>query len=610
MTDVIQLLPDSIANQIAAGEVVQRPASVVKELMENALDANADEINVIIKEAGKALIQVTDNGMGMSETDARMSLERHATSKIKTAEDLFKIKTMGFRGEALASIAAVSQMEMRTRIGSRDIGSQLEVDSSEVKLQRPIACSTGTSVIVKNLFYNIPARRNFLKSNGVEMRHIVEEFQKVSLGRPDLNFSLFQNDLASYQLTKGKLTQRIVQLFGKNYQSQLAAVNESTPHLKINGFIGKPESAKKTRGEQFFYVNNRYIKSGYLNHAIISAYEGLIPKDQFPFYVLFIDIDPAHIDVNVHPTKTEIKFVDERTVYAIVRSAVKQALGAHNLSPSIDFELDVNFGKEQLHKFETFSEKDYGQFRTPQTKTSPEDIRSLENFYEKVLQNDPSRKIGNDELELTFQSAANAPEYGHIGFQEKQQEQTKVFTFQLHGKYILTQVKSGLMLVDINKAHERILFENYLNRLSTGKYASQQSLFPQTITFNPSDFALLEDIRDEIKKLGFDIEDFGKNSIIINGYPPDVGDQDEKQVFEGLIEQYKIFKSELTLPKEEHLARSLAHRSAIKPGKFIGGEEMNAIIDNLFACKTPNFSPDGQVTFFILDLNKIETLFN
>ena len=345
MSDIIQLLPDAIANQIAAGEVVQRPASALKELLENAVDAGATSIQVLVKEAGKQLIQVIDNGKGMSATDARMSFERHATSKIRTSQDLFAIRTFGFRGEALASIAAVAQVELKTRQSDSELGTLIQIEGSEVKKQEPVGAPVGTSVSMKNLFFNVPARRNFLKSNPVEMRHIVDEFQRVALSYPEVAFSLFQQDLEVYSLPAGKLSQRIVGIFGKSYQGQLVPCDENTPHVNVKGYIGKPENAKKTRGEQFFFVNNRYIKSSYLHHAVSSAFEGLIPGDQFPFYVLFLDIDPVHIDINVHPTKTEIKFDDERTVYAVIRSAVKQALGAHHVMPAIDFSVDVNFQK-------------------------------------------------------------------------------------------------------------------------------------------------------------------------------------------------------------------------------------------------------------------------
>ena len=384
MSDIIQLLPDAIANQIAAGEVVQRPASALKELLENAVDAGSTKIHVMVKEAGKMLIQVIDDGKGMSMTDARMSFERHATSKIRTSADLFAIRTFGFRGEALASIAAVAQVDMKTRPTDAELGSHLCIEGSEVKKQEPTTCPVGTSIAVKNLFFNVPARRNFLKSNAVEMRHIVDEFQRVALSYPEIAFTLYQNDMELFNLTPGKLSQRIVGLLGKAYQGQLVACEENTPLLKIKGYVGKPEQAKKTRGEQFFFVNNRYIKSNYLHHAVLSAFEGLISSDQHPFYVLFLDLDPAHIDINVHPTKTEIKFDDERTIYGLVRSAVKQSLGAHNVVPTLDFSFDVNFAEnwknDETKKQEVSRENSYKTFSTPTFKK--QDATGWEKLFE------------------------------------------------------------------------------------------------------------------------------------------------------------------------------------------------------------------------------------
>ena len=610
MTDVIQLLPDSIANQIAAGEVVQRPASVVKELMENAVDADARQISVMIKDAGKTLVQVIDDGAGMTETDARMSLERHATSKIRKTEDLFRVTTMGFRGEALASIAAVSQMDIKTRTEDSDLGTALETEASRVKSQHPAACAKGTSVSVKNLFYNIPARRNFLKSNGVEMRHVVEEFQRIALSRPNISFSLYQNDLESYNLRKEKLSQRIVNLLGKNYREQLVTVDEETDHLSIKGYIGKPESARKTRGEQYFFVNNRYIRSGYMNHAVLNAYEGLIGSDYFPFYVLFITIDPAHIDVNVHPTKTEIKFADERSVYGVIRSAIRQALGAHNISPSIDFESDINFGKAHTRRFETIAERNYSRFSS--TQPTRQDIEQWGQLYQNVLQRSVDDQPSEKGVEITFPSLTGATSPGASGAVVPGDNLDMVqndFIFLLHGKYIVSQVKSGMILIDIMRAHERILYEKFQNQLQTHVSLTQQALFHQTVTLNPGDFALLQDIKKEVKALGFDFEDFGSNSIVINGYPSELTGINEKKLFEELLEQYKINKSELSLPKNENLARALAKRTAIRPGVKLTSEEMNALIDNLFACSTPNFAPDGQLIIFILDLNKIESFF-
>ncbi|MDH5367763.1 MAG: DNA mismatch repair endonuclease MutL [Cyclobacteriaceae bacterium] len=605
MPDIIQLLPDALANQIAAGEVVQRPASVVKELLENAIDAKATTIKLIVKEAGKTLIQVIDNGIGMSTTDARMSLERHATSKIKTSDDLFAIRTMGFRGEAMASIAAVAKVEIKTKKKETELGSLLQVEASEVVLQEPIATETGTSVSVKNLFYNVPARRNFLKSNSVEMRHIIDEFNRIALSNPQIQFLLYQNDQKVTELPKGKLSHRIVNLFGKNYQTQLAACEEITDHLTVKGYIGKPEAAKKTRGEQFFFVNNRFIKSNYLNHSVTNAFEGLLQDRSFPFYVLFITIDPKHIDINVHPTKTEIKFDDERTVYAIVKAAVKQALGTHNLSPSLDFGNDVNFASPISIKVNnpstTSTERDYSQF-----KSSPLQKRNIDKW-ETAYEELETDRLSIDELRgeektITFESSATDATTKPI--------KESGIVFQLHGRYLVSQVKSGMMLVDQQAAHERILYEKYLNYVESNSGASQQCLFPQTVTFALADFTLVMEMKLEIEGLGFKFEEFGKDSVVINGIPADMASGNEKSLFEGLIEQYKWNKAELSLSKKENLARSLAKRSAVKIEKRLQPEEMNSIIDQLFACSNPNYTPDGISTFVVLGIDQIDNFFN
>jgi DNA mismatch repair protein MutL len=616
MSDIIRLLPDAIANQIAAGEVVQRPASVIKELLENAIDAEATRIQVVVQEAGKQLVRVIDNGKGMTPTDARMCLERHATSKIRTSEDLFKIRTMGFRGEAMASIAAVAQMELRSRPADSELGTCLVVEGSEVKSQEPVACEPGTSISVKNLFYNVPARRNFLKSNGVEMKHILEEFQRVALAFPEVAFTLYQNDLETYNLPAGKLSQRIVNLFDQSYREQLAACKEDTPHLKIHGYVGKPEFAKKTRGEQFFFVNQRFIKNNYLNHAVLNAFQGLLPDGNFPFYVLFIDIDPAHVDVNVHPTKTEIKFVDERLVYGIVRAAVRQALGMHNITQSLDFSSSINLGElvgKRQESDTSLKERNYGNFRTsPMTRPEQEHWHSL---YEVALRetHQPTASLPveaspeSPQNQVTVPSMANqmtTSQPGLAPFANMRQG-----TFQLHFRYIVTQVKSGMMLVDQQAAHERVLYEKYMLQMERRIGISQQSLFPQSVRLSPTDFALVHELQDEIRSLGFEFEVFGKDTLLINGVPADVVGANEKELFEGLIEQFKRNKTELSIATRENLCRSMARKGAIKSGQKLSIEEMNLLIDSLFGCKTPNYAPNGQATIAILDIQKIETLF-
>lgn len=612
MSDIIQLLPDAIANQIAAGEVVQRPASALKELLENAVDAGASQIQVIVKDAGKQLLQVIDNGKGMSPTDARMSFERHATSKIRTSQDLFAIRTFGFRGEALASIAAVAQVELKTRQTDAELGTLIQIEGSEVKKQEPIASPVGTSVAMKNLFFNVPARRNFLKSNPVEMRHLVEEFQRVALSYPEVAFTMYQQDLETYNLPTGKLSQRIVGLFGKSYQGQLIPCEEFTPHVNVRGYIGKPENAKKTRGEQFFFVNNRYIKSSYLHHAVNSAFEGLIQADQHPFYVLFLEIDPSHIDINVHPTKTEIKFDDERTVYAVIRSAVKQALGAHHITPAIDFSVDVNFEDTWTNNPETKSQVDreysYKTFNTPEFKKSS--TSGWERLFEgnispKPIQEKPSTE---DELEiLTFPSRASMDEPRFMIVPEE--SEATGATFQVEQNFIVAQMSTGLLIIDQQSAHERILYERYFKQIQSAKGVSQQCLFPPTLQLNPSDYALVMDMLLELHSLGFMVEPFGKDTVLIQGVPADVQVKNEKELFEGLLEQFKNFKSELSLDKRENLARSLSRKSSIKKGQKLNPQEMETLVGQLFACQNPNYSPAGNKTFVKLDLNSIQSFF-
>jgi DNA mismatch repair protein MutL len=606
MPDIIQLLPDSIANQIAAGEVVQRPASAVKELMENAIDANATSVKLIVKDAGKSLIQIIDDGSGMSETDARMSLERHATSKIRKAEDLFTIRTMGFRGEALASIAAVSQLEMKTRKGDKELGTLLVVEGSDVKKQEPVACEKGTNISVKNLFYNIPARRNFLKSNPVELRHIIDEFHRLALAHTDVSFSFIQGDEQVYDLpaTKssshsGALSQRIVNLFGKSYQEQLASCSEETDYVKVTGVIGKPEFARKTRGEQFLFVNQRFIRSNYLAHAVMTAFEGLLPENSFPFYVLFIEIDPKHIDVNVHPTKTEIKFDDERAVYAVVRAAVRQALGAHNLVPTIDFREDINL-LTKLGNTSTESAKQvYFEERFQNSLT-----KSNQQNWEKLFEGELTSKLMQpvSQQSFTIESDLSAPDQ-HQGIEEK-------IISQLHNKFILRQIKNGLMIIDQQSAHERVLFEKFSEDLKYRSAATQQSLFPKTVTFPAADFTLILEMEQEIRGLGFRFEIFGKNTLLINGVPANLKHVTEKDLFEGLIDQFKHNQSELSLPLQENLTRALAKRASIKAGQKLEPEEMKELLNSLFLCKTPNYSPEGKPTFYIFELGKLESYFN
>ncbi|WP_339875181.1 DNA mismatch repair endonuclease MutL [uncultured Algoriphagus sp.] len=611
MSDIIQLLPDAIANQIAAGEVVQRPASALKELLENAVDAGATQIQVVVKESGKQLIQVIDNGKGMSATDARMSFERHATSKIRSSSDLFSIRTFGFRGEALASIAAVAQVELKTRQVEAELGTLIQIEGSEVKKQEPFAGNVGTSVSMKNLFYNVPARRNFLKSNPVEMRHIVDEFQRVALSYNEIGFSLFQQDLEVYSLTPGKLSHRIVGLFGRNYQGQLVPCEELTPHVNVKGYIGKPENAKKTRGEQFFFVNNRFIKSSYLNHAVSSAFEGLLQSDQHPFYVLFLEIDPSHIDINVHPTKTEIKFDDERTIYAVIRSAVKQALGAHHVVPSLDFSLDVNFNekwdKDPERKVQVDREYSYKTYNTPEFKQAS--TSGWEKLFEGTQQRTSERASASDETEvLTFESKAKPDEATEFIPKPAETDSTGT-TFQVELSYVVAQMSTGFLIIDQQTAHERILYERYSRQLKLSQGTSQQCLFPPAINLGSSDYALVMDIMPELHSLGFMVSEFGRDTVLIQGVPADIQVKNEKELFEGLLEQYKHFKSELSLDTRENLARSLARKSSLKKGQKLNSQEMETLVGQLFACQNPNYGLGGNKTFVKLDLSSIHSFF-
>lgn len=593
MADIIHLLPDAIANQIAAGEVVQRPASVVKELMENSVDAGAKRIQVIIKEAGRALIQVVDDGSGMSETDARMSLERHATSKIRKADDLFTLRTMGFRGEALASIAAVSQFEMKTRQADKELGTILVVEGSEVRRQEPTAAERGTSIAVKNLFYNIPARRNFLKSNPVEMRHIVDDFQRIALAHPELSFSLVHGDELLYDLEPSKLAQRIVGLFGKNYQQQLAPCSEETDLMSVTGYIGKPESAKRTRGEQFIFVNERFIRNNYLNHAVAGAYENLLPEGTFPFYVLFITIDPKHIDVNVHPTKTEIKFDDERAVYAVVRAAVRQALGAHNLSPTLDYTTDINL----------------------MTKVSQAQALSREQYLDEQLGSGIQRSnLQNWEKLFEEERPAQSALFGQAEIAANERASSvpvpnRVPVFQLPSGHLVRPAKNGVMIIHPVAAHERVLYESFLRKMKDRSGSTLQSLFPQTVTLGTADFTLVMEMEREIKALGFEFEAFGKNTLVVTGMPAEATGKNEKELFEGLLEQFKQNQATLTVPLQDNLARSLARRAAVKMGQALSAEEMESLVERLLASHNPNYSPDGSTTFFIFETSKIETHF-
>ncbi len=608
MPDIIHLLPDSVANQIAAGEVVQRPASAVKELMENALDAGGSKIKLIVKDAGKTLIQVIDNGCGMSETDARMSFERHATSKIQKADDLFAIRTMGFRGEALASIAAIAQVELKTRRIGDDLGVQIDIEGSEIKRQETVSCAEGTSISVKNLFFNVPARRNFLKTDSVELRHIIDEFQRVCIPNPEIAFSFHHNNTEIFHLESGSLKQRLMGIFGSSYNSRLVPVEENTGIVKIKGFVIKPDFAKKTRGEQFFFLNKRFIKNGYLHHAVQSAFEQLLSKDSFASYFLMLDVDPKSIDINIHPTKTEVKFEDEKAIYAFLRSAVKKSLGQFNISPSLDFDQEAHLYNmplkpvDGIYKQPTIKvDENYNPFKTEKKEIAERELSNKANW-EKLY----SRHVDN-QLEFEIKKEEETQQTINTDWDNDLHESNKKSTYQLHNKYILTHIKTGFMVIDQQGAHERILYERILEGFEKHKSATQQELFPKTIELNTPDFELVKELQSEIQSMGFDISEFGKNTFVIHGVPADTSDYDSVKLLEGLLENYKQNLLELKSDKRENLARSMARNTAIKSGRGLSQEEMQNIIDELFACKMPYNTPSGKptiTTFSSDDLDK------
>lgn len=609
MGNKINLLSDALANQIAAGEVIQRPASVVKELMENSIDAGGMHIKLIVKNSGKNLVQVIDDGEGMNETDARLCFAKHATSKITHIDDLFAILTKGFRGEALASVAAVAQVEMKTRTAESSIGSCIINEGSEVKSQEPCQTPKGTSIAVKNLFFNVPARRNFLKSDNVEMRHIVEEFFRIAIPHFNVAFSLFHNDSELYHLKAGNLRQRIVALFGDNYNEKLVPISENTEVVEIEGFIGKPESAKKTRGEQYIFVNDRFIKSAYLNHAVFSAYEDIITKDRYPFFVLFINIDPAKIDINVHPSKHEIKFEEERLVYTFVNAACKHGLAQYSISPTIDFDQEDifkqmgTFSKNQNNFDPAKSPMNFSKSDFPFSVQKKIDERKSDN-----LKNwgDLYTITQQKESQFDFDIASNNAKQS-ANFHEENKQQSK--PYQIHLKYIITPIKNGFVLIDQQAAHQRILFEKYLKSLDSNKHFSQKQLFAQTVELTAPDAEILRDVIEEINLLGFDIKEFGQNTFIIHSVPADIQLNNERAMIEEMIEQFKINLNVAKLPKRESLAKSLAQSTSIKKGKLLSLNEMNTLIDELFACENPYTAPNGKKSFIKYELKALEKLF-
>jgi DNA mismatch repair protein MutL len=612
MADIIQLLPDSVANQIAAGEVIQRPASVVKELVENSVDAGSTSIKVYVKDGGRNLIQVIDNGYGMSDTDARLAFERHSTSKIKDADDLFEIRTMGFRGEALASIAAVANVTLKTRQSDNDIGTLIEISGSNFVNQKQQACPCGANIIVKNLFFNVPARRKFLKSNSTELKHIINEFQKIAIAYPDIELFLSHNDSEIYNLPKSNIKQRIIHIYGKSINQNLTTINTNTSLVKLKGFIGKPEYAKKTFGEQFFFINNRFMRHPYFHRAVMNAYEKILQPDSIPSYFIFMEADPKTIDINIHPTKTEIKFEDEQAIFQIIKAAVKEALGKFSITPPIDFNAEGVIEIPPLKKDR--------EIKTPEIPVNPEynpfepvkDPKSYPKQKNYISEKESQLRRNWDKLYAGFTSGKDHPDSfkeDDIPEQKTLESSTLISInniFQLKGKYILTSVKSGLMIIDQKRAHERILFEKYIRSLANNAPMTQKTLYPETVEMDAADHSVIMEILEDICAIGFDISDFGNNTIIINGCPSDIHNPNPKELIEILIEHYKSTQGDVKVNAKENIARSLAIASAINYGTPLTTEEMQVLVDQLFACEEPNYSPSGKKTMTIINMEEFE----
>ncbi len=616
MKDIIQLLPDNVANQIAAGEVVQRPSSVVKELLENAVDASATSIKLIIKEAGKTLIQVIDNGEGMSQTDARLAFERHATSKIKTANDLFDLHTNGFRGEALASIAAISHVVLKTKQEGTDLGVQIKNYGGDIISQEMVNTPVGSSFEVKNLFYNIPARRNFLKSNIVETRHIIEAFQRVAFTYPNIVFSFYHNDNEIYNLPAGRsnshsgnLRQRIVGILGSNSNEKLVPIEENTDILKIQGFITKPNYSKKSRGEQFFFVNNRYIKSAYLNHAITSAFEGLLNHGYHPSYFLYLTVPAKSIDINIHPTKTEVKFDNEKDLYAIIRSTVKHGLGQYSVAPILDFDRDATLDTPYSFKSKSTGktpsievDPDFNPFKSDQNYNYKQNKREVPANWEALyLKNKEDRKI-IENIEVESENISKQL------FDES--EFSNYSTYQIHNRYIVSSIKSGMVLIDQSYAHQRILYEEYLTKLTIEDFGNQQLLFPLKVNLNKTDISIVKDIQNDLQIAGFHVSKILNDAIVLDSIPGTITENDVNAILEEIIDSIKNEIPETNFSQIDIIAKSLAKSLAIRPGTKLNFKEQEDILNKLFLCKEPNYTPFGKQTFVTITLKELEDKFN
>ncbi|MFO7869612.1 MAG: DNA mismatch repair endonuclease MutL [Bacteroidales bacterium] len=599
MTDIIQLLPDSVANQIAAGEVVQRPASVIKELIENAIDADATEISVSVVDAGRTSIQVMDNGMGMSDTDARMAFERHATSKIRSAADIFEIRSMGFRGEALASIAAVSHVDMKSQRQEDPVGTRILIKGSEVETQEPVQFQRGTSIEVKNLFYNIPARRKFLKKNETEFKYIITELYHTAIAHPEISFTFYKDNSLYAKFPVSGLKQRIVTIFGKRFEKSLLRIESETSICKVYGFIGTPDTAKKHNFNQYFFVNSRYFKHRIFQRTVVQAYGSLISPQEYPPFFIFIEVDPEKIDVNIHPTKTEIKFAEEYNIGSIIESAVKYSLGKSNIVPSLDFSDDTNY-EDMFTKSSSDPVKvpgfdvnpGYNPFTNSTFEKEDPNLRNWEQLFEDFEQT-PEPDIP----EQTFESALNS--------QSSSQTMQQPTCLQIHKKYIVTQGKTGLMIIDIKRAHSRILYEKFLALAQQDAVSSQKILMPVKIEVDFSDFETVQHILPELQSFGFDIEEFGKNCFVINGCPPEIEISKMEEVVYDFVRMYSENQSHMREKMKEHVAKMLANSAALHKNVSMQQDEMQAFIAQLFQCQSHSLSAHGKVAVILLEYDEI-----
>ncbi|CAL2091582.1 DNA mismatch repair endonuclease MutL [Tenacibaculum sp. 190524A05c] len=618
MSDIIQLLPDHVANQIAAGEVVQRPASVVKELLENAIDAGATSITLLLKDAGKTLVQVIDNGKGMSTTDARLCFERHATSKIKNAEDLFNLNTKGFRGEALASIAAIAHVELKTKQENEELGTCIKIEGSNVVSQDVTSTPKGTSLAVKNLFYNIPARRNFLKSDTVETRHIIDEFQRVALAHPNIAFVLHHNNNEVYNLKSSNLKKRIVSIFGNKTNEKLVPVDEHTDIISIKGFVAKPEFAKKKRGEQFFFVNDRFIKSSYLNHAVNSAFEGLLEQGSHPTYFIYFEVPPNTIDINIHPTKTEVKFDNEKALYAIIRATVKHSLGQYNVAPVLDFNRDATLdtpydfkNKPSVSTPKIIVDPTFNPFKNETLDKNPVQTEKPRTSSTKTYQSNFKKDTGSWEslyANLKTESFSSTNTQEELFESEKETETGK--TFQVQKKYILSTIKSGVVLIHQTLAHQRVLYEEYLEHITVKEANSQQLLFPINISFSTTDIEMITGMKADLESAGFVFNEITRDTVVIGGIPTSISESQITLILEQLLDDIKLEVPDASFSHFDVMAKSFAKSLAIKTGTVLSGKEQETLVNNLFSCKEPSVSPLGKPTFKTLTLQEIDTIFS